>query len=451
MTFKGTLRKHISLRVLALSVLFVLTMSMSAAADSDSADRDPADYNPGASVTASPDTTRAREVTPPAKSFGQVMAAIPGAILGAPFRVFGWMTSGIVYSVTESPLSRILNLGNPVSPFFVVAGYGSNSGLKAGFGYRTRFTSDDYFRLKSYYSTNNYQSYDLRYRTPHLLGSRLGMAFRARYRKRPSESFHGIGLDTDDDNEGAYTLEQSYLKADLIWSPRSDLVLGLTGGYTATNIFDGEDDSDVGDIDSIQTIFSLTPDHFRATRLLTIGGQITLDRRDNKGQPSAGNLIDLSLSYNRGTGRSDNLEFLKVRADLNQYLNLWRKRILAFRAYFEHHNNIADNNPAPFYLRSSLGGFENLRGYERNRFIDNDVMVISLEYRYPIWQKFDAFVFLDEGRTFGQIREEFTLKRWKYSYGAGLRVWGMEGVVLKTLVALSKEDTHFYFELGGEW
>ena len=318
-----------------------------------------------------------------------------------------------------------------------------NNIYRRGFGYRTRFSADDYFRLKSYYSTHDYQSYDLRYRTPHLLGSRLGMAFRARYRKRPWESFHGIGLDSDDDNEVAYTLEQSYLKADLIWSPRPDLVLGLTGGYTATNIFDGEDDSRVGDIDSIQTIFSLTPDHFRATRYLTIGGQITFDRRNHKGQPSKGNLVDLSLSYNRGTGRSDDLEFVKVRADLNHYLNLWRKRILAFRAYIEHLNNIADNSPTPIYLRSSLGGFENLRGYNRNRFIDNDVVVISVEYRYPIWQKFDAFLFLDQGRTFEHISEEFTLKHWIYSYGGGLRVWGMEGVVLKTLVAMSKEDTSF--------
>jgi len=431
--------------------LFVLVLSLLAAADSDSADRDPADYNPGASVTANPDTTRVREITPPEKSFGQVMAAIPGTILGAPFRVIGWMTSGIVYGITESPLSRVINLGSPASPFFVVAGYGSNSELKAGLGYRTQFSSDDYFRFKSYYSTHDYQSYDLRYRTPHLGGSRLGMAFRARYRKRPWESFHGIGLDTDDDNEVAYTLEQSYIKADLNWSPRSDLVLGLNGGYTATNIFDGEDDSRVRDIDSIQTIFSLTPDHFRATRFLTIGGQITLDRRDHKGQPSRGNLVDLSLSYNRGTGRSDDLEFLKVRADLNHYLNLWRKRILAFRAYFEHLNNIADNSPTPFYLRSSLGGFDNLRGYRRNRFLDNDVLVISLEYRYPIWQKFDALLFLDQGRTYEHISEEFTLKRWKSSYGGGLRVWGTEGVVLKTLFALSEEDTRFYFELGGTW
>jgi len=35
--------------------------------------------------------------------------------------------------------------------------------------------------------------------------------------------------------------------------------------------------------------------------------------------------------------------------------------------------------------------------------------------------------------------------------GRGLRVWGTEGVVLKTLFALSEEDTRFYFELGGTW
>jgi outer membrane protein insertion porin family len=207
----------------------------------------------------------------------------------------------------------------------------------------------------------------------------------------------------------------------------------------------------VGDLDSIRTLFNLTPDHLRASRFITIGGQVILDRRDHKGQPSRGSLLDLAVTYNHGTGRSAALKFTKIRADISQYLNLWRKRLLALRVHLESTDILKGDRHAPFYLLSPLGGIDDLRGFSRNRYIDNDAITVSLEYRYPVWRKIDGFVFLDEGRPFCDITEDLAFEKWQYSFGGGLRVWDSDGLMLKTLVARSREETRFYFEMGAAW
>ena len=102
----------------------------------------------------------------------------------------------------------------------------------------------------------------------------------------------------------------------------------------------------------------------------------------------------------------------------------------------------------PFYLLPSLGGVKTLRGYTKHRFVDNDLALISAEYRYPIWEKIDAFVFLDEARVFNNLTDDFKWHDWKYSYGGGLRVWETDNLILSFYAAKSEEETRFNIQFS---
>jgi outer membrane protein assembly factor BamA len=413
----------------------------------------PSELGNAGTLVSNIDTTKTRDVKPRSKSTIQVISDAPGFVLGAPFKVLKYTVKGLVYAAYKTPVRGLASLGNPISPFFVVAGYGSNSGFKGGIGYRLKniLALADRFAIKNYYSTHQYQSYQIKYQAPDLLSESTSFYFESRYKKRPWESFYGIGMDTRVCDEAVYTLEQFITTGTARRAISERAHFSLSAGFSATNIFAGQDDSRVGDIDSIQVLFDLTSDHFRATRYISFGGQFEFDWRDQKGQTSRGGMIDIEATYNHGVGRSDDLKFVIMRAEISQYLEIWRKRVVACRILAGRHDNLANDRVSPFYLQSSLGGIDDLRGYQKNRFLDNDIITASVEYRWPIWRVIDAYLFLDEGRSFQDAMDGFTTDGWQYSFGGGLRVWNSNGVTLSTLLAKSKEQTRFYFELGASW
>jgi outer membrane protein assembly factor BamA len=132
---------------------------------------------------------------------------------------------------------------------------------------------------------------------------------------------------------------------------------------------------------------------------------------------------------------------------MQQFFNLYKKRIIAIRIRAEAINRIGDTSPLPFYLKSSLGGEDNLRGYSTRRFVGYNAALLTVEYRYPVYFGADMFIFLDEGRVFNSLHEKFSLSNWRYSAGFGLRLWNREGMILKTEVAFSEEDSRFYLQL----
>lgn len=404
------------------------------------------------STLVQPDTTNIREVIPESKSFGEVLGDVPGFILNAPFKILELLTKGVTYGIYRTFIRNFLDFENPY-PLYGIADYGTNAGASGGMGlsFKNSFSEKDKLKLGGSYSNHKYQYYFIKYKAPHFFVNQIGIKFKADYNKQPWESFHGIGFDSDVNKEVAYNIESSTAYADFTWQVHSRLTFDIITGYSSYNIYDGQDDDRVRDIDSIITFLSLSPEYFRSSRFFSIGSRITFDCRDHKGQSSSGSLGELSFIYNHGTGRSNDLDFVKFKMMFSQYQNLWRKRLLALQVNFEKVDNITDGEVLPFYLMSSLGGIENLRGYRRNRFFDNDLASVSLEYRYPIWHVIDAFIFIDEGRTFENIEDDFTFERWKYSYGGGLRLWKSDGVFLMGLVAKSDEDTRVYLEVEAGW
>jgi outer membrane protein assembly factor BamA len=72
----------------------------------------------------------------------------------------------------------------------------------------------------------------------------------------------------------------------------------------------------------------------------------------------------------------------------------------------------------------------------------------SVEYIYPIWEKINAYFFLDAGTVSNNIVDEFDVDNLKYGYGTGFLFWNAEEVITDFSVAHSRDGFRFYLELN---
>ena len=69
----------------------------------------------------------------------------------------------------------------------------------------------------------------------------------------------------------------------------------------------------------------------------------------------------------------------------------------------------------------TLGGGQRLRGYRRGFFRDKGSLLLNAEYRYPIWDTWNAFLFWEEGQVFEKYGD-LEAGGFEYSFGAGISV-----------------------------
>lgn len=402
------------------------------------------------------DTTKVREVSRPGSNLARALADIPGEIVKLPVRAIRFLSYTISTNPPVSYVMPIIDFTIPARRYIPIVGYSREAGLKFGFGLRRikkRFW-DERLYFKWYYSTNDYQSYLFRFRSRGILTDWVEVDLYFRYKKRTRESFYGIGMDSQKEKMANYTFENTEFRADIPLRIQENMTAGVTGGYIISNLYDGRSPDLPGQLDSIMADpdFALEEGRLDGSRYITAGVIFEYDGRNHHGQPSRGfHILSRFIRY-LGTDRSADLGFYETKIDIRHYLNVWHKRILAARFYIQRFD--ADNNndrATPIYMTSRIGGPSGPRGYAEWRFIDNDLALASAEWRFPLWDRLDGFIFLDEGRVFDEITDSEFFKRWQYSAGFGLRVWNVDEVSFSAQVARSDEDTRFYVESGITW
>jgi outer membrane protein assembly factor BamA len=177
-----------------------------------------------------------------------------------------------------------------------------------------------------------------------------------------------------------------------------------------------------------------------STRYATVGGHLTLDRRDvqynqdfgTRYIPLTDDLTDrplnpdrgilLSLNYTRFRELDDpNASFSRVEVEAQQYasiLNGYHTFALRHRSVF---SDPDEGAAVPFYRLPYVGGNFTLRGYDEFRFQGGPhALLYNLEYRYKVWHHADMVLFGDAGKVFDQANQwGFTDLR--YSYGTEVR------------------------------
>ncbi len=164
------------------------------------------------------------------------------------------------------------------------------------------------------------------------------------------------------------------------------------------------------------------------------------------GYPESGGTIQGELELNHG---SDDFRFVRMGAELQRFFTLfWQNRILAVRARLDKVSSLG-NHFVPYTELRRLGGGNSARGYQRGFFTGEGAVIINVEYRWPIWDTWNAYLFWDEGQVFDRFgdisRAGFTT-----SVGGGIAIRTEIGLIAKVQVGHSADSAaRVSFVVGG--
>ena len=153
--------------------------------------------------------------------------------------------------------------------------------------------------------------------------------------------------------------------------------------------------------------------------------------------PEDGGLARIEADYAAG---SEDVRYFRYTAELQRFFTLFfRNRILGIRARLEKAHALGDGSLIPYSDLPNLGGGQRLRGYRRGFFRDRGSLLFSAEYRYPIWDTWNAVLFWDEGQVFGKYGD-LEPGGFAYSYGAGISVRTERSFLFGVRIARSREE-----------
>ncbi|HQV31856.1 MAG TPA: BamA/TamA family outer membrane protein [Calditrichia bacterium] len=187
---------------------------------------------------------------------------------------------------------------------------------------------------------------------------------------------------------------------------------------------------------------------YERSRLFSAGGGVSLHLSEGWPRRIGGADLDFSYSFNTDAD-GDRFGFHRYRFSFAQFIPiplLKPNRRLALRGIYERVAPMA-NKTIPFFELPVLGSSRTLRGFERRRFMGRNAILFNIEYRYPIWDTFDAVLFVDEGTVFDR-EEALRLKRFQTAVGTGFRIMSRSGFLMRTEVAVSAEGPRFIFRLS---
>ncbi len=275
----------------------------------------------------------------------------------------------------------------------------------------------------------------------------------ASYEKRGDEHFYGIGPNTSLGDGTSYQSERTTLQthADYAFLNTWD----VKGMFSFRNVnVTNDSDGGRGVIDEIfvqtgrQQIPGLAGDEI-------LSGVIELkhDNRDKPDMPTEGGYERLHFSYNKGAENSSG--YFKYRGEAAHFFKLASPyRILALHSVVEHNDEIGDRS-VPFFDMARLGGYgptrprfgELQRGYRRDRFYDDSLLVFNAEYRWMALEyrdfRMDPALFCDVGQVFGEW-SRFQFDDFRVAYGLAFRVSLQKSIIFTFEIAKSSEGFEFY-------
>lgn len=138
-----------------------------------------------------------------------------------------------------------------------------------------------------------------------------------------------------------------------------------------------------------------------------IGFAVGYDTRDNTNYAKKGNYLKYSyLNYSS--------QFTIQHFDIRNYTNIDDSIIASALTYN------TTNGDVPFEYLSTPDGTNILRGIERGRYKDNDMLALQIEYRFPIKGNFYGATFAEAAQVF-HSSNDIKLKEFKHSLGGGIR------------------------------
>jgi hypothetical protein len=287
---------------------------------------------------------------------------------------------------------------------------------------------------------------------------------------RRNRNFFGIGSRIPRDFKTDFGTEQRSAQASFYRDLTTHLQGGVYSQLMNTHSFRGRNDTDAridanfsGDIVSL--ISQWAPGLFTNTMILTSGGYLLYDRRNDSVGLTRGGQIFGRMSTSDGL--KDHSEFSdygwnEAEQDMRGYIPIaGPKTVLALRSRGQV-KIPKGGSQIPFHALSWLGGREYVRGYETYRFRANNVVIFSTELRRTVYTKtdvrgVDVFGFADTGQVWGDARssadplvvlnEGFSRSNWHSGVGGGVEYRHTQHFGVRLEIGHSNEGKAIYLSM----
>ena len=292
------------------------------------------------------------------------------------------------------------------------------------------------------------QTYQLRFRYNKLFRKPISSNYLIRYKLLPDERYFFSNIETNESNfaHEQFTGEVTFGKE--IGKGRK---LNAMFGLNVNNILEGRGKKSDPTSKSVESFPKATlPGLGEQVRFFRFELGVQHDSKNRPGNPSAGIEAEATTGIYSQVG-DDKFGFWKSSFDFKHFINLFYDRILMLRIAGEMTEPVSSRE-IPFYYLSEMGRNGTIRGFVRGRFRGRDMVLGSLEYRYPIWSQWangiDALLFIDAGKVTPDIFNDNLINNFNVSYGTGIRIWSLEGLVLKLEIGWSDDGMRIHFGLN---
>jgi outer membrane protein assembly factor BamA len=300
-------------------------------------------------------------------------------------------------------------------------------------------------RASAQVSTRAYTRFDAEATLPRLANDKLALNFLASRRDYNSLQFYGPGPDSERTGRSNYRLEDFLVEGTGVVKVLPWANVGGSLGGLWVNVGPGEDNRFIS-ADRQWTEAEVPGLQVQSKQFMrtSVFGQI--DYRDNPIGPKSGGNYVFQYSWYQDRDRQV-FGFRRMDVDLQQYipfLNKTRRIVLRAKGIFTESD---EGQRPPFYLRPTIGGSDDLRGYRFFRFNDNNAVIYNAEYRWEIFSGLDGAAFFDAGKVMTR-RASLAFSDLETSAGFGLRFNARNATFVRIDVGFSHEGFQVWFKFN---
>ncbi|MDH4065619.1 MAG: BamA/TamA family outer membrane protein [Acidobacteriota bacterium] len=343
-----------------------------------------------------------------------------------------------VNGLLERGLKEGLESGEGASgPQFVLGGMRSGQGFSAGVGYARR----DLWRERLAYRATVRGTVNLAYMLDAdvdfkgLRSNRSFLNWYSKFESSPRMDYYGTGTNSNEEARTSYLYEDFTTDLNFGFEPVPGFRLGLTGGFMTTHVGRGKS----GGVPSIEEVFddSTAKGLNDDPEFLRWGTFLAFDHRDLQSGPRSGGFYGARFRQYSDIDLNK-FSFRQSEFEAQYYIPYFNKsRVIALRASAV--LSFRDSSQqVPFYLQPTLGGNDDLRGFERYRFTDDHAVFVSVEHRWHAFTGLDTALFFDTGKVTSE-KKRLNFSDLKYSGGIGFRVRLLDAVVSRIDFAVGRE------------
>lgn len=258
------------------------------------------------------------------------------------------------------------------------------------------------------------------------------------------EHYFGLGRATSLADRVSYRLEGLDSYAQLQARKAGWLVVRGRVGLHRMTIDSGTD----ARFPSVEDTFSETsaPGLHDALTLAYAESSLGVDTRDQVGNTRGGGLYNVSIGMFRDR-RGEAFDFNRIDVKAMHVIPIFdKKRGIALHAMASRIDPVGGGR-VPFYLMTTVGGSDSIRGFREFRFRDAAAINLNAEYRWEAFSGLDLALFVDAGDV-GPTWRSLVGKDLKTSWGGGFRFNTNRRVFLRVDIASSREDTRIWVRMG---